>query len=126
MADNAPSTPVNAKSDDNIIAALATIPIVGLIIWFAMKDASSLVKFYAKQGTGLLIASVALGIIQTFGWIFIGIFDFLGFLSLLMSCVLSLAGLGLFVVWLILLIKALQGETYRVPFLSDTMDKILK
>jgi uncharacterized membrane protein len=123
MSDNAPSTSV-AKADDNVIAALATIPIVGLIIWFAMKDASSLVKFYAKQGTGLTIVFFIL----VFGGIFAPLFAGLiwNLFATLVGCFVFLLSLAVVVLWIIVFIKALQGEIYRVPFLSDTMDKILK
>jgi uncharacterized membrane protein len=81
-------------------------------MYFAMSDASNLVKFYAKQIIGLLILWVVIFLvtwIPVIGWIF-------G----------PLMGLVLFIVWVVLVINALQGKEFRVPVMSDMMDNILK
>jgi uncharacterized membrane protein len=102
-----------SKQDDTMLAALATLPLVGLIIYFAMADASAYVKNYAKQSMGLLaiwLVAVVLGFIPILGWI--------------LSCVLGIVGL---VAWLMLLINALQGnQTFKLPVLGDLVDGILK
>jgi uncharacterized membrane protein len=101
------------KQDETLMAALATLPLVGLIIYFAMSDASAFVKNYAKQSIGLLVlwvVAAALGFIPVLGWI--------------LSCLLGIAGL---VAWLLLLVNALQSNpTYKLPVLGELMDGILK
>jgi len=101
------------KQDETLMAALATLPLVGLVIYFAMSDASAFVKNYAKQSVGLLglwVVAVALGFIPFLGWI--------------LSCVIGIVGL---VAWLMLLINALQGnQSYKLPVLGEQMDKLLK
>ena len=116
MADNANETvkvKSNSVSDDKVLAAVATIPLVGLIIYYAMPDSSATVKNYAKQSNAVLAANlvlVVLGMVPVLGWT----------LAPLLSIV-------PFVMWLILFIKALQGqEKYLLPVVGEYFDKLLK
>ncbi|HRN86845.1 MAG TPA: hypothetical protein PK863_06000 [Candidatus Dojkabacteria bacterium] len=114
MADNANETvkvKSNTVSDDKVLAAVATIPLVGLIIYYAMPDASDMVKHYAKQSNALLAINL---ITMVLGFTFI-----LAILSLPLS-------LLAFVLWVLLLVKALQGEKYTLPVVGEYFDKLLK
>lgn len=108
MADNANDTvKVKSKSvsDDKVLAAVATIPLVGLIIFYAMPDASTVVKHYAKQSNVILLSNI------------IGMIPFLGWIVWLVG----------FVAWIMLFIKALQGdEKFMVPVVGEYFDKLLK
>lgn len=117
-----PSTPpapaAQGADNDKVLAAVATIPVVGLIIYFTMKDASDLVKFYAKQSNGILILSII-----AFVGAFAAIIPYLGWL---VSCATTILGFAAFVLWLVLLINALQGTKFRIPVLADLVDQVLK
>jgi uncharacterized membrane protein len=108
MADNANDTvKVKSKSvsDDKVLAAVATIPLVGLIIFYAMPDASAVVKHYAKQSNVILLTNI------------IGMIPFLGWIVWLVG----------FVMWIMLFVKALQGdEKFMVPVVGEYFDKLLK
>jgi len=108
MADNANDTvKVKSKSvsDDKVLAAVATIPLVGLIIFYAMPDASAVVKHYAKQSNVILLSNI------------IGMVPFLGWIVWLVG----------FVMWILLFVKALQGdEKFMVPVVGEYFDKLLK
>jgi uncharacterized membrane protein len=108
MADNANDTvKVKSKSvsDDKVLAAVATIPLVGLIIFYAMPDATAVVKHYAKQSNVILLANI-IGMVPVLGWI------------------VWLVG---FVMWILLFVKALQGdEKFMVPVVGEYFDKLLK
>jgi len=119
MSDATTSTQAPSVDNDKVMAAVATIPLVGLIIYFAMKDASEFVKFYAKQSIGLLIISVVITVIS----IVVGFIPYIGWL---ISCVISLLSFGLFIVWLVLLINALQGNKFRLPVVADLVDQFIK
>lgn len=100
--------------DDKILAAVATLPLVGLVIYFAMPDASPYVKHYAKQGgIGLLpLWAVAMVII------------IIPFLGAILSCVIGIVAM---VAWILLLIHALQGDAkFKLPVLGDLVDQIVK
>lgn len=116
MADNANETvKVKSKSagDDKVLAAVATIPLVGLIIFYAMPDASDMVKHYAKQSNAVLAANIVnmvVGLIPVLGWMVALILPFVTF-----------------VMWILLFIKALQGEEkYMLPVVGEYFDKLLK
>jgi uncharacterized membrane protein len=115
MADKANETvKVKSKSagDDKVLAAVATIPLVGLIIFYAMPDASDMVKHYAKQSNAVLainLVTMVLGVTLILA---------------ILSPFISLIG---FVLWVILFIKALQGEEkYMLPVVGEYFDKLLK
>jgi len=123
MSDANTVTPVSpvasSASNDNVTAAIATIPYIGAVMFFAMKDSSDFVKFYAKQSVGLTILSLILVVVS-----FIG--GFLPFVGLLITCATGIASLILFVAWLVLLVSALQGNKYRLPVLADLVDQYIK
>src|SRR5690606_13724959 len=109
----------SGAQNDNVLAAVATIPVVGLIIYFAMSDASDFVKFYAKQSIGLLIVWIGISIVSF-------VIGFIPFLGWIISFFLGLLSLALIIVWLVLLINALQGNRFRLPVLADFTDQLIK
>ena len=117
MSETVQSKPVQADaSNDKVMAAVATIPLVGLIMFYAMKDASPVVKHYAKQSNAVLAIEVVSMIITVVGSVII-----------VGACVGGLLGLVAFVAWVLLLIKALNGDgVYVLPVIGEYFDKLLK
>jgi len=76
------------------------------IIFLLVEKESKFVRFHAMQSTilfgGVFIANLALGFVPILGWI----------VGLLLS-------LGSFVLWIVLMWKAFQGEMYKVPYVGD-------
>lgn len=103
----------SSTDNDKVLAAVSAIPIVGLIVFFAMKDASPYVKNYARQGGTLFIIAIAnmvIGLVPVIGW--------------LLSCLVSVVVLVGIVV---LLIKALQEDKdYQLPVIGDFSKSIFK
>jgi uncharacterized membrane protein len=117
MAEQVESKPVGASgSNDKVMAAVATIPLVGLIIFLAMKDASPVVKHYAKQSNAILALEVISMIVTVVGsMIIIG------------ACVGFVIGIVAFVGWVLLLLKALKlDEKYVLPVVGEYFDKLMK
>jgi uncharacterized membrane protein len=105
-----------SKSDDKVLAAVATIPLVGLILYFAMSDASAMVKNYAKQSNALLAMNIVVFILSV-------VLSFVPFVGCL-TPILSLVPLA---AWVLLLVKALQNvPDYKLPVVGDMFDKMLK
>lgn len=109
------STPKSADND-KVMAALATLPVVGLIMFYAMKDASPVVKHYAKQSNVVLaIYLVSMIVTAVLSAIIIG------------ACLGPIIGLVGLVAWIMLLIKALNLDpNYVLPVVGDYFDKLLK
>ena len=85
-------------------------PITGVIFLIISKD--PFVRFHAMQST---VVFVALFILQ---WI-------LGFTIILLPLV-PIVGIVSFVLWLVLIYKAWQGQEWEVPFLGKFARKFLK
>ena len=89
------------ENDSYLYGALCYFWILALVFLFLKKD-DSFVRFHAKQGVVLFVASL-LTWIPMIGWV-------LGFAIFLAA----VAGF----------IKALQGEKYRLPLIFDIAEKI--
>jgi uncharacterized membrane protein len=109
MAEENKSPEVATKEDiekNKINAVLSYLGIL-IIVPLVSEDAkkSTYAKFHMNQGLVLLIASVALSmiwVVPILGWL-------IGFVG----------GIVLFVLWIIGIISALQGEMKRVPILGN-------
>jgi uncharacterized membrane protein len=109
--------------DANIAAALAYIPIVGLV-FLVIEKGSRFVKFHSVQSlvlcAALFVAYIALMI---FGFV-VALVPVLGWIvSFLMIFVWLALMIGALVVWVIALIKAFQGEWYKLPYIGDIAER---
>ena len=84
------------SKDDKNIALIAHVTIIGWIVAFVMNNntKSEFGSFYIRQMLGLMICGVVLTFIPFFGWIL---------------------NLGVFVLWIMSLIGALNGEKKLTP-----------
>lgn len=109
MATQKKSTP-----QENLFAATSyLLGFITGIIFLLLEKKSTYVRFHAMQSTilfgGLFIVNIALGFIPLLGWI-VGIF-------------LSFAA---FILWIVLMWKAFQGEWYHVPRIGEIAEQQLK
>lgn len=106
------------KSDDKVLAAVATLPLVGLILYYAMPDASAMVKHYAKQSNAVLAMSLVAGILSIILSIVI---------PLIGSCIGVVISIVPTVAWIMILIKALNNVSdYLLPVVGEYFDKLIK
>jgi uncharacterized membrane protein len=103
-------TPQSGLSD-NAAGALAYVTIIPAIIFLLVEpyNKNSFVKFHAWQSIFLGIAAFAIS--------FINIIPILGQIIFLLGMLL------LFVAWIIVLLKALKGERYKLPFIGNLAEK---
>lgn len=102
-----------AKGNENLMAAASyLLGFVTGIIFLLLEKQSKFVRFHAMQSTilfgGIFVANIALGFIPILGWI--------------VGLMLSLAA---FILWIVLMWKAFQGEMYKVPKVGDLAEKQL-
>lgn len=101
------------NQNENILGAVAYLLgfITGIVLLLVEKK-SKFVRFHAMQSTilfgGLFILNLALGFIPLLGWL-------VGFIL----------SLGAFILWLLLMWKAFQGEMYKLPYVGDFAEKQL-
>ncbi len=102
------------REQDKIQLVLAYLGIFALIPLLTVKD-SELVKWHAKQGLVLGIGgSIAVMILAT-------ILAFIPILGWLMGCAMWVT---LFVVDILAMTKALKGERWRIPGITDLAEKL--
>jgi uncharacterized membrane protein len=111
--------------DANIAAALSYF--FGLIsgaVFFAIENESRFVKFHAMQSMLVSVAAIVVYIaymvvfmvlwrLPLIGWI-AGLFGTLGW---------ALLALGFLGLWLFCMVKAFQGERFKLPYIGEVAEK---
>jgi uncharacterized membrane protein len=105
---------------DNVAGALAYITIVPAIVFLVLPpyNTSSFVRFHAWQSVFMNIAAIILVVALSFFTVFSLFFGSFFFLMLI-----RLIWLAWFIVWLICVLKAVNGERYKLPVLGDLAEK---
>ena len=106
-----------SQGNEKLMAALTYLGwwVTG-IIFLLIEKKNSYVRFHAMQSTLLFgaffLLNIVLGIIPVLGWI----------IALVISPIIVIAG---FVLWVLLMWKAYNGEKYKLPFFGDLAEKQL-
>lgn len=103
---------------DNVAGMLAYVTIIPAIIFLVMEpyNRSRFIRFHSFQSIFFAIAWTALWIVLSF----IAHIPFLGWLTILIWPLVGLAG---FVIWIVLLLKANQGQMWKLPVIGDMAEK---
>jgi uncharacterized membrane protein len=102
-----------SKSNENLMGAASyLLGFITGVIFLLVEKQSKFVRFHAMQSTvlfgGLFVVNIALGFIPVLGWL----------VGLLLSFV-------AFILWIVCMWKAFQGEMYKVPFVGDIAEQQL-
>ena len=115
-----PETPAPAASakEDTTVALLAYITIIGFIIAIVMhgNKKTALGAYHLRQTLGLFITAVV-------AWIPCMILSMIPVINLVMILVLPLLGIGLFVLWVMGLIAAINGQQKPMPVVGEHFQK---
>ncbi|MCX5693173.1 MAG: DUF4870 domain-containing protein [Candidatus Omnitrophica bacterium] len=110
----------------NVAALLSYVLgwLTGLIFFLLEKD-NKFVKFHAMQS---MIVFGALFVLQIGAGMLIGMFAMmrLGFMIPVLSFITGLLYIISFILWVILMIKAYQGEMFKLPIAGDIAEKQVK
>jgi uncharacterized membrane protein len=103
---------------DNVAGALAYVTIIPAIVFLVLEpyNKKRFIRFHAFQCLFFAVAWTALWIVLAF----IGHIPFLGWATVLVWPLISLGG---FVIWLILVLKAYQGQMFKLPFIGDLAEQ---
>jgi uncharacterized membrane protein len=105
------------NGNQNMMGALAYLlgPVTGIVLLLTEKK-SEYIRFHAMQSTivfgAFLLLYLVFGIVPVLGWI----------IAILLSPILTLLS---FVLWLVLMWKAYNGEKYKLPYFGDLAEKQL-
>jgi len=115
VAGQGTSAPAGAGLTDNVAGALAYVTIIPAIVFLVVEpfNRKRFIRFHAFQCLFFAAAWTVL-------WIGLSIFAHIPFLGWL---VWPLVNLGGFVVWLILVLKAYQGQMFKLPVIGDMAEK---
>jgi uncharacterized membrane protein len=119
-AGRAGATPSAAASGmtDNVAGMLAYVTIIPAIIFLVVEpyNKSRFVRFHAWQS---IFFNVAWWIL----WIGLRIVVHLPFLGFFTLLIWPLIGLGGLIVWIVLVLKANQGQMFKLPVIGDLAEK---
>jgi uncharacterized membrane protein len=105
--------------DENVAGALCYIlGFISGIVFLLMEKDSRFVKFHAVQSIGISLALVIFNIIVSSLY---GIFSWSMFW--LVATLSSLISLVALVLWIYLIMKAFQGEMFKLPIIGDIAEK---
>lgn len=110
--------PAGAGLTDNVAGALAYVTIIPAIVFLVLEpfNRKRFVRFHAFQCLFFAVAWTVIWI----GLSLIAHIPFLGWATVLVWPLVSLAG---FVVWLILVLKAYQGQMFKLPVIGDMAEQ---
>jgi uncharacterized membrane protein len=102
-----------------IAGALAYCTIIPAIVFLLVEPYSKdrFVRFHSFQCIGLWLAGLVIGAALRVAGFLLYFIPVLG--HLLVVLVSMVVVLGFFVVWVVLVVKALQGETFKLPLVGD-------
>jgi uncharacterized membrane protein len=113
-----PVVPAATGLTDNVAGALAYVTIIPAIVFLVLEpfNRKRFVRFHAFQCLFFTAAWIVLDI----GLAFIGHIPFLGWATVLLWPLIGLVG---FVIWLILILKAYQGQMFKLPVIGDIAEQ---
>jgi uncharacterized membrane protein len=114
----APSLATTGGLADNVAGALAYFTIIPAIVFLVLQpfNTKRFVRFHSFQCLFFAAAWTVLWI----GLSIIGHIPIFGWATVLLWPLVSLAG---FIIWLILVLKAYQGQTWKLPVIGDLAEK---
>jgi uncharacterized membrane protein len=108
---------------ENVAAALAYFSFIPAIIFLNLKpfQRNRLVRFHSFQSIFLAIAAILAGLILRL--LFAGVSMIPGFGYLLASLAVLIVSLAFFFIWLVAVVKAFQGELFRLPLIGGLAER---
>jgi uncharacterized membrane protein len=106
------SEPNQSGLSDNAAGALAYVTIIPAIIFLIVEpfNKNSYVRFHSWQsiffGIAVFAVNIVLSVIPVIGWI-----------------IMPFVGLVFLVIWVYVLLKALNGQRFKLPLIGDLAEK---
>jgi uncharacterized membrane protein len=108
----AAAMPAGGGLQDNVAGMLAYVTIIPAILFLLMEpyNRNKFVRFHSFQNLFFCGALIALNIV-------------LNFIPILGQIASLFVGLGSFIVWILLLVKAYQGQKFKLPIIGDLAEQ---
>lgn len=120
MPDSNQSNPNQAGLSDNAAGAIAYITFVPAIVFLVVPpyNASPYVRFHAWQSILLNATAAVASFLLSFVLVFFMVFG-----AFLLVTLTRMIWLAWFVLWLVCVVKALNGQRFKIPLLGDLAEK---
>lgn len=114
------TNPNQAGLSQNAAGAISYITFVPAIVFLVLPpyNASPYVRFHAWQSILLNAAAVVIGFFLSFALVFFMVFGAYRLIAFT-----RLIWLAWFVLWLVCVVKALNGQRFKIPLLGDLAEK---
>jgi len=114
---------ISGRSKDNLTAALAYVTFIPALVFVLVAPfkRNRFVRFHSFQSIFLAVVTIVAAIVVRILYSILALIPVLGYLLAWLASAVAL--LGWAILWLVLLIKALQGETFRLPFIGSLAEK---
>jgi len=112
---------IGATDNGRTVALVSYLTIIGWVVAYVMYSSqkTALGAFHLRQSIALFIIGFMLYVLNM-------IFFFVPFLWWVINIALAVAGVGLFVLWIIGLVAAVNGEQKPVPVIGQKAQEIFK
>ena len=125
MTAGGPGQPVRSGTglDPKVAGALTYVFtfVTGIIFLLIEKD-DDYVRFHAGQAVAFGVAVVAAWIALTIASIILDLIPWIGPILITLAEIVTLV--GALVLWIVLMVKAYQGERFQLPFLGELGQKV--
>jgi uncharacterized membrane protein len=120
----APATVATTGSlKENVAAALAYVTFIPAAIFLSLKSFkhNRLVRFHSWQSIFLEIAVILAGVALRLLFPLFSLIPWLGYLFAWLAVL--LVALACLILWLVIVVKALQGEMFKLPVIGDFAER---
>jgi uncharacterized membrane protein len=106
-----------------VAGALAYFTFIPAVIFLLVDPykKNRFVRFHSFQSIGIFLFTIILAAVMRIAVVVLGLIPHLG--PLLAVLVLVILGLGLFILWQLLVVKALQGEMFQLPLIGNYAER---
>ena len=108
------------KDEDKVMLILSYLGILCLIPFFSVKKENEYARWHAKQGFVLFIAEIILFVLLS---ILSAVVAFIPVINVLAGLLWFLIWVGVIVLSIYCIIQSLKGIKWKIPFLSDFVEK---
>jgi len=119
-----PPASISVQRKDNLIAAAAYVTIIPAIFFVLVEPFkhNRFVRFHSFQSIFLAAATIVVAIAMRILYSVLALIPGFGYLLAWLTSAVVL--LGWLILWLVLVVKALQGETFRLPWIGNLAEKV--
>jgi uncharacterized membrane protein len=114
---------VPSQFKDNVVAALAYITFIPAVVLVLMEPfkRNRFIRFHSFQSIFLTVATIVIAIALRILYSILTLVPVVGYLMAWLAVAVAVLGWG--ILWLVLLVKALQGQSFRLPVIGSLAEK---